>query len=103
VIPSAEAVAWLQALLALRQEPTENLAHCLVMLAQYTGDRSRDVPEEVRDQVAGWLDHLPDPHRLRELLTNPDSAAHQQEQDWILGEALPAGLVLSLSSEQQPV
>ncbi len=98
LIPSAEAAAWLARLFALNLEPTENAAYCLVLLAQYTGDRARDVPEEVREQVAHWLRQLPDPERFRELLLNPESSLHQAEQAWILGELLPAGLVLFSSA-----
>ncbi len=94
VVPSAEAANWLDTLMSLRLEPTENLAYCLVLLAQYTGDRVRDVPGDVRDEVARWLAHLPDPERFRALLMNAENSLHQDDQNWILGEALPAGLVL---------
>ncbi|MDQ5851298.1 MAG: hypothetical protein M3380_04360, partial [Chloroflexota bacterium] len=76
-------------------EPSEHIAHCLVLLAQHTGDRGRDVPDKTREQVAGWLGRLPDPERFRELLLNPESSLHAQEQDWMLGDALPTGLVLA--------
>ncbi|HZB95219.1 MAG TPA: hypothetical protein VE268_04590, partial [Herpetosiphonaceae bacterium] len=101
VVPSVEAALWLETLLKLRLEPTENVGHCLVLLAQYTGDRSRDVPEAIRDQVARWLGQLPDPERFRELLLNPESSLHQAEQGWILGESLPAGLVLASAVEKE--
>ncbi|HZB94413.1 MAG TPA: Hsp70 family protein [Herpetosiphonaceae bacterium] len=101
VVPSAEAAHWIEALLALRLEPTENVGHCLVLLAEYTADRSRDVPEAIREQVAHWLAQLPDPERFRELLLNPESSLHQAEQGWILGESLPAGLVLASAVEKE--
>ncbi|PLS79593.1 MAG: hypothetical protein CYG59_12445, partial [Chloroflexi bacterium] len=94
LIPPSEAEAWLQTLLALDLGPTENVAYCLVLLAQYTGDRARDVADGVREQVARWLQRLPDGARLLELLTNPDRDLERAEQSWMLGEALPAGLVL---------
>ncbi len=94
LIPPSEAEAWLRTLLALDLGPTENVAYCLVLLAQYTGDRARDVADGVREQVARWLQRLPDGARLLELLTNPDRDLERAEQSWMLGEALPAGLVL---------
>lgn len=41
----------MQKLLALKLTPGESLAHALVHLARTTGDRARDVPEEIRDAV----------------------------------------------------
>ena len=95
VIASDEAAEWIDKLLALDLEPSENAAYCLVLLAQRTGDRARDVPEDARERVAAWLQNVPDAERLHELLISPDSDLHQAEQDWLLGEALPAGLVLA--------
>jgi hypothetical protein len=99
VIPSAEAAAWVKALLALKLDRTERTAHALVHLARYTGDRARDVPQETRNHVAQWLDRVPNADRYRELLTNPESALRQDEQAWIFGESLPAGLVLFSSTD----
>jgi molecular chaperone DnaK (HSP70) len=94
VVPSTEAAAWLQTLLSLDLQPTENVAYCLVLLAQRTGDRTRDVPDDLRDAVARWLARLPDAERFRDLLMNPESSLHQAEQDWLMGDALPTGLLL---------
>jgi hypothetical protein len=98
LVPPAEAVAWLQTLLSLDLQPTEHLAYCLVLLAQRTGDRARDVPEEIREQILRWLAQLPDTDRFRELLMNAESSFDQREQAWIMGESLPAGLVLFSSA-----
>jgi hypothetical protein len=95
VIPGLEAAAWVETLAGMNLEPSEHIAHCLVLLAQYTGDRGRDIPDTMREQVADWLARLPDPERFRELLLNPESILHAQEQDWMLGDALPTGLVLA--------
>lgn len=94
LIPNAEAESWITKLLALNLPPSENVAYCLVLLAQYTGDRARDIAAELREQVGQWLQRVPDAARLHELLTNPERSLQQSEQSWMLGEALPAGLVL---------
>ena len=47
-----------------------------------------------RDKVARWLDGAPNAERYQELLTNPQSALRKEEQAWMFGESLPAGLVL---------
>ena len=76
------------------------MAHTLVQLARSTGDRARDLPEGDRKQVAKWLEQLPQHDRFQELLSNPESAWQEQEQDWIFGESLPTGLVLSATAQE---
>ncbi len=98
LIPSAEAAAWVQKLLALQLAPGDNLAHTLVHLARTTGDRARDVPEETRDLVLAWLASLPRADHYRELLLDPESHLRPDEQAWVFGEALPAGLILAASA-----
>ena len=73
LIPSSEATDWLEQLLARDLQPTEHVAYCVVLLAQRTGDRVRDVPEAVQERVARWLTDASDSKRLRELLLNPES------------------------------
>jgi len=102
LIPSAEAAAWLEQLLARDLQPTEHVAYCVVLLAQRTGDRTRDVPEAAQERVARWLTGATDADRLRELLLNPESDLLQDEQSWILGESLPAGLALFAPATERP-
>jgi hypothetical protein len=94
LVSPGEAVVWVERLLSMDLQPTENLAYCLVLLAQRTGDRARDVPDNTREQIVRWLAPLPHGDRFRELLMNAESSLDQAEQEWILGESLPAGLVL---------
>jgi hypothetical protein len=94
VIPNGEANDWVTKLLSWGLPAREAMAHALVQLARHTGDRERDLPEKDRQQVAEWLGQLPQPDRLRELLTNPESTWEAQEQAWVFGEALPTGLAL---------
>ncbi len=94
VIPKGEASSWTTGLLALELPAREAMAHALVQLARYTGDRERDVPEQDRQQVGEWLAGLAQPDRLREVLTHPESGWEEQEQAWVFGEALPSGLSL---------
>jgi hypothetical protein len=94
LIPNTAAAEWVQSLLALRLAPGEQVGRALVQLARFTGDRARDVPEELRSQVLDWLAQLPNGGRLQELLLNPESEERPEEQEWLFGEALPAGLVL---------
>jgi len=94
VIPNQEASEWAEKLIALGLEPTDSLAHSLVLLTRQTGDRTRDVSEELRAKVAAWFAPLPSAQKFEELLTNPESAMASEEQAWMFGEALPSGLIL---------
>lgn len=98
LVPASEAGVWLETLLALDLPPTENLGYCLVLLAQYTGDRARDVGDDVRARVAQALSKLPNAERLIEWLTDPERHLERAEESWMLGESLPSGLVVSGSA-----
>lgn len=97
LVPAADATAWVEGLLALKLEKRESIGRVLIHLANYTGDRGRDVPEEVRAQVSSWLETLKNHAHLQDLLANADSQRSDEEQAWIFGETLPAGLVLAKS------
>ncbi len=94
VVPSSDASQWLGRLLSLSIEPADALAHAAVQLARRTGDRQRDLPEADRDRLAEWLNHVENAKRYKEIMENPE-ASIVQERDWIFGENLPSGLILS--------
>lgn len=95
LIPCQEAARWVESVLALQLEPTASLAHAFVLLARYTGDRTRDIPEEVRERVSDWLSTFDGGTRYQNLLTDSESDLEQEDQDWMFGETLPSGLSLS--------
>jgi len=97
LVSAADAAAWVEGLLALKLEQRESVARVLVHLANHTGDRARDVPEEVRAQVATWLEPLKNRDHLQQILADANSQRSAGEQEWIFGETLPAGLVLAAS------
>jgi hypothetical protein len=95
VVSSEEASHWVHGLLSLRLEGADALARTLVHLARRTGDRARDLPPEDLDLLSEWLAQTPQAKRYRELLTDPEVALFSQEEAWIFGESLPAGLIVS--------
>jgi hypothetical protein len=96
VVPAAQAARWLLTLVDAGLQPTDAVAHALVNLARRTGDRARDLPDEDRQRLKLWLERQhPRGASFVELLEQPETAARAQERDWIFGEALPAGLILS--------
>ena len=94
VISARKAASWITTLLSLNLEVTDTLAHALVQLARYTGDRERDVSDTDKNNLIMWLDNIPKGEYFKELMNNPESSYGQKEQDWIFGETLPPGLSL---------
>lgn len=95
VIPAEDVSEWLETLLSFPVTSNEALAHAVVALARKTGDRHRDLPREDLDRIAAWLGEAENAKHYRQLLENPESAIGRQEQDWVFGENLPSGLILS--------
>ena len=95
VVPAADAAAWAEELVAAAISMNDGLARTLVQLVRTTGDRGRDVPPESLERVKRALrERHPKSDSFVELLERPETALHQQERDWVFGEALPSGLVL---------
>ncbi len=88
VVPPEIAAAWADVLPGGAAEESLSLA----LLCRFTGDRFRDVPDDVRQRVAGRL-RGPAPH-LAELVED-GGTFDDEEQGIILGDRLPAGLRLA--------
>ncbi len=95
VVPKEIVSEWVANLMGLQLDPTENLARALVHLARMTGDRERDIPQPERERLGSYLSGLPQGERLREMLFRPEALDAQRERDWIFGESLPTGLILT--------
>jgi len=80
-------------LLALDWKKTEPAAFAAAHLARMTGDRSRDIAEDLRATVLARLKAVGAPpqwHAMVSEVTQLDEAATRR----MLGEALPPGLKL---------
>jgi len=96
VVPAETAARWVREILEAHPVPVESVAHAVVHLAARTGDRVRDLPQEMVDRVSAWLDGLEDgADRFRDLLLHPESTAARDEAAWLFGESLPVGLRLA--------
>ena len=90
VVPREKAAAWLQTLLHHgRSEPIDQLV--VMQLARRTDDRHRDLPDDLRRDVADWLSGHEAPLHLIELVRG-GGRLDAQEQGRVFGEALPKGL-----------
>ena len=93
VVPPEVAGRWLEAVLAVDWKKVEPAAFAATQLARLTGDRSRDLPDDLRESVlarlralnasATWIEQI---GRVVEL----DKADERRA----FGESLPAGLWL---------
>jgi hypothetical protein len=86
------AASWIEKLLALGAPPRD-LAFPLAQLARRTGDRARDLDDEVRDRVLQALSGAKVPEEVLRSVREPVELGGGEEQR-IFGESLPAGLRL---------
>ena len=93
VVDSATVADWLQVLLALDWKKIEPAAFAAAHLARMTGDRSRDIADDLRATVLARLKAVGAPpqwHAMVSEVTQLDEANTKR----MLGEALPPGLKL---------
>ncbi len=93
VVPADTAATWLQAVLALDWKAIEPAAFAAAQIARATGDRARDLPQPLRDEVVRRLKaaHAPPSWiaMVREVVALDDEARGR-----MFGESLPPGLKL---------
>jgi hypothetical protein len=93
VVGQDTAGRWLQVLLALDWRKVEPAAFAAVSLARVSGDRERDLPDELREAVAARLLALKAPPAWARMVREPvelDAA----DTGRVFGESIPAGLRL---------
>ncbi len=93
VVPAETAAQWVDAILALDWKKVEPAAFAAVQIARMTGDRSRDLPDEIRATVVRRLEAANAPPNwiamVREVVE-----LNTADEGRVFGEALPAGLKL---------
>ena len=93
VVPPDVAAGWLATLLALDWKRVEPAAFAAAHIARLTGDRARDLPLELREQLIRRLKASAAPASwiaMVEQVVQLDEADERR----LLGEALPPGLKL---------
>jgi molecular chaperone DnaK (HSP70) len=92
VVSAEVAAQWLQALLEQVKQPEAQFA--IAQIARLSGDRSRDLDEELRLRAASALEKVnapPDwPRAIREV-----QALGEKDEQRVFGESLPLGLHLA--------
>jgi len=101
VVPASKIQAWLGELLAWDWPEPDKTAFPLAQLARRTGDRARDLEDNVRAQVAETVRGMPGGDRAA-VLVEQIVALEAREERVALGDTLPAGLRLVLDDERPP-
>lgn len=94
VVPVEVASAWLEHLFGLDWKKTDGAAFAAAQIARRTGDRGRDLPDELCEQVAQRLEAMNAPEGwVRMVREQVDLSAADEMR--VFGDTLPAGLRLS--------
>lgn len=93
VVPPEVAIRWIHALLALDWKAVEPAAFATALIARLSGDRARDLPEQVRQEVMQRLVTTRSPASWIQMV-NETVELEEADQRRSFGEGLPPGLKL---------
>ncbi|MGF6997527.1 Hsp70 family protein [Paraburkholderia sp. GAS32] len=93
VVPPDIAALWLNTILALDWKKVDPAAFAAVQIARMTGDRSRDLPEDLRHTVVRKLEAANAP-RAWIAMVGETVELDDADEGRVFGESLPAGLKL---------
>jgi hypothetical protein len=96
VVPPDIAARWLNTILALDWKKVDPAAFAAVQIARMTGDRSRDLPEDLRHAVVRRLEAANAP-RAWITMVSETVELDNADEGRVFGESLPAGLKLIAS------
>ena len=96
VVPPEIAAQWLTTILALDWKKVDPAAFAAAQIARMTGDRSRDLPEELRRTVVRRLETANAP-RAWIMMVSESVELDDADEGRVFGESLPAGLKLIAS------
>ena len=94
VVPPEIAGGWARTLLDASVRKVDGAAFALAVVARRTGDRARDVEDEVRDAVLAHFDASGAPAAWRALVAEVVQLS-QADESRALGDTLPVGLSLA--------
>lgn len=90
LVPAEEVGGWLKNLLGTKLPKHPASDYVLTVLAQRTGDRGRDVPDNIRQQVIGRLRRSDESETLLPVLEHPGTPLPPEISKWLHGEPMPA-------------
>jgi molecular chaperone DnaK (HSP70) len=93
VVPPTRAASWIEAVLTHPWPDPQKIAFSVAQLARKTGDRGRDLEDQLRTQVLAWLEQA---GALRAAVLVAEVVALEAREEHIaLGDTLPPGLRLA--------
>ncbi|HET6612842.1 MAG TPA: hypothetical protein VFG83_12670, partial [Kofleriaceae bacterium] len=93
VVAPSHVERWLSALLAVDWPDPDKAAFPMAQLGRKTGDRARDIADDLREKLAARLRDIPGGARAA-VLVERIVALEAREERVALGDTLPAGLRL---------
>ncbi len=93
VVPQSTVTAWLPQLLKADWKKNLHIAFATVMMARMSGDRSRDLEEQDREEIIKKLRSSKAPDSWLEMVSEVKELS-EAESKRVFGEALPSGLKL---------
>ncbi len=94
VVPASEATSWIRALREIELTDRNGLIQAVVSIARLSGDRTRDLAADFRQETALWLELIgAKPEQLRPLTEIVPVGG--VEKSSAFGESLPEGLLFN--------
>jgi hypothetical protein len=93
VVPPATAIEWLTTILTLDWKKIEPAAFAAVQIARMTGDRSRDLPDDIRDEVVRRLTAANASKSWIQMVSETVEL-NRADEGRVFGESLPVGIKL---------
>lgn len=93
VIPAQKVEKWLPQLLSQDWRKQQHIAFAAVMMSRMSGDRTRDISEDIRQQVLVKLKASKAPESWIDMVSEVKEL-NEQETKQVFGDGLPAGLTL---------
>lgn len=95
VVPAPTVAAWIPPLLEVAWPEPEKAAFPIAQLGRRTGDRARDISDELRERLARYLESMDAPNAARcARLVREIVSLEDREERVALGDSLPPGLRL---------
>jgi molecular chaperone DnaK (HSP70) len=100
VIPPDEVSRWIEHLLETPWKNPRSAGIAIAQMARKTGDRARDVDQDLIDKITSWMPTDDDLRAHRKYLEKV-VGMEKQEESTIFGESLPSGIVIHPEESEQ--
>lgn len=94
VVPPEEVLIWLNELIEKCFSTKEAFGYTLLSMIRETGDRTKDVPVEVRERILRTVQSVLPEGKIRSFIERRGSPVDRKDREWAFGEALPPGIIL---------